>query len=209
MTALAGESIQRAPILLASGSPARAAMLRAAGLSVDVRPVALDEARLRADLSGHEPTVVALCLAEAKARAAFAQHAPAPETFVIAADQLLVFAGRIWEKQPDKEEAAAFLSRLRGRTHELVTAAVLARDGEILWRGAERARIEMRAFSDRVLRWYAAAAGDALASSVGCYEIEGIGIQLMRRIEGDLFTVRGLPLVALLEALRTHGALAR
>ena len=195
MTMPSGEPIQQAPILLASGSP--------------VRPVDLDETRLRADLSGHEPAVVALALAEAKARAACAQHAPSRETFVIAADQLLVFAGRIWEKQPDKKEAAAFLSRLRGQTHELVTAAVLVRDGAILWRGAERARIEMRAFSDRVLRWYVAAAGKALVDSVGCYEIEGIGIQLMQRIEGDLFTIRGLPLVALLDALRTHGALAR
>jgi len=205
----AGEPIQHAPILLASGSPARAAMLRAAGLVVDVRPVDLDEARLRADLSGHEPSVVALSLAEAKARAAFSQHTPTPETFVIAADQLLVFAGRIWEKQAGREEATAFLSRMRGKTHELVTAAVLARDGEILWRGSERARIEMRAVSDKVLRWYVAAAGDALTSSVGCYEIEGIGIQLMRRIEGDVFTIRGLPLLAVLEALRRYGALAR
>ncbi len=209
MTVFADESIQRAPLLLASASPARAAMLEAAGLKVEVRPVALDEARLKADLTGHEPAVVALSLAEAKARAAFVQHAPARETFVIAADQLLVFAGRIWEKQPDRRQAVAFLSRLRGQTHELVSAAVLARDGAILWRGAERARITMRAFSDRVLRWYAAAAGEALTSSVGCYEIEGIGIQLMKRIEGDLFTVRGFPLPALLEALRTHGALAR
>ena len=209
MTVLAGESIQLAPILLASGSPARAAMLEAAGLRVTVRPVDLDEARLKADLAGHEPAVVALSLAEAKARAAFAQHAPARGTFVIAADQLLVFAGRIWEKQPDRQKAIAFLSQLRGQTHELVTAAVLARDKAILWRGAERARITMRAFSDRVLRWYAAAAGEALTASVGCYEIEGIGIQLMDRIEGDLFTIRGLPLPALLEALRTHGALAR
>ncbi|RMF72879.1 MAG: septum formation inhibitor Maf [Alphaproteobacteria bacterium] len=205
----AGEDIQQAPILLASGSRARAAMLQAAGLAVDVRPVDVDEAALRARLSGHEPAVIAMALAEAKAKAALAQHAPLREAFVIAADQLLVFGGRILEKQPDKAKAVALLAQLRGRTHELVTAAVLARDGEIIWRGAARATIRMRNFSDEVLRWYAERAGAALTSSVGCYEIEGPGIQLMEEISGDLFTIRGLPLLALLDALREHGALAR
>ena len=204
----ARERIQRAPILLASASRARAEMLRAAGLAITVAPAAVDEAAIRSRLAGHEPASIALALAEAKARAAFDAGGVPEDAFVVAADQLLVLAGRILDKQPTAEDAIALLKELSGRSHALVTATLLARDGAILWRGVDRAELQMRELSDDFLAWYASTAGAALTACVGCYEIEGVGIQLMERVSGDIFTIRGLVLLPLLAALRRHGALA-
>ncbi len=204
----ARETIQRVPVLLASASRARAEMLRAAGLEITVAPVAVDEAALRRRLEGHEPTSIALALAEAKAAAACEGGRARDGAFVVAADQILVCGGRILDKRPDPAAAIALLKELSGRSHALVTATVLARDGAICWRGVDRAELQMRKLSDDFLAWYAAAAGDALTACVGCYEIEGVGIQLMERVSGDIFTIRGLVLLPLLAALRRHGALA-
>ncbi len=194
-------------LILASGSSARRAMLSNAGLSFDVMPADIDEdavksAALCADPYA-TPSDIAMRLAADKARAVSRQH---PGVLVIGADQVLVYGDMLYAKVASVIEARAVLKKLRGRTHLLISAAALARDGDVIWQGSETARLTMREFSDAFLAHYLETAGAGILACVGCYELEGKGIQLFERIEGDYFTILGLPLLPLMAALRANGA---
>ena len=128
---------------------------------------------------------------------------------VIGADQVLVLDGALFDKPVDRADAAATLRRLRGRRHELVSAVAVVLDGATIWRHAEAAHLTMRPFSDDFLDAYLDAVGEAAYASVGAYFLEGAGIQLFSEIEGDFFTILGLPLLPLLAFLRERGAVRR
>jgi septum formation protein len=178
-------------------------MLEAAGLAFDVELPRVDEEGARASLraEGIKPRDQADALAELKALSVSRRCAG----FVIGADQMLAIEGETLDKPKDAAEARAHLMRLRGRTHELITAAVVAREGVAIWRHIDTPRLKMRAFSDAFLDDYLARAGDAALASVGAYQLEGLGAQLFERVEGDYFSVLGLPLLPLLAFLREHG----
>ncbi len=193
-------------IVLASGSAARRKMLEAAHVPHDVRIARVDEEMIRLGgiAAGAAPRDIADTLAEHKAVSVSRRN---PGELVLGADQLLVHEGEILSKPADLDAAAARLRRLRGSTHELVTAAVIARDGEAIWRHVAVPRLTMRPFSDTYLARYLARNGPALCQSVGAYMIEGEGIRLMERVEGDIFTIQGLPLMPLLRYLTDIGHL--
>lgn len=197
------------PIILASGSATRAALLRAAGIELVTQPPLVDEEAAREALAeeGAHARDAATALAELKA-AQVARTAP-PEALVLAADQILEVDGAWMGKASDRLEAGQHLRALRGRSHRLWSAAILYRNGSRIWHAAEVATLHMRAFSDEWLESYLEAAGDAVLQSVGCYQIEGLGSQMMTGIEGSYFAVLGLPLLPLLQALRDQGLLAR
>ncbi|HVA12935.1 MAG TPA: Maf family nucleotide pyrophosphatase [Stellaceae bacterium] len=194
-------------LVLASASAARARLLTAAGVAAERDPAGVDEARVKAESRrrGHSAVECAQRLAEAKARAVAARHST---RLVLGADQILDCDGRWFDKPADRADARAQLGALNGRTHELVTAATIVRDGEVLWCALERPRLTMRHCGEGFLEGYLAAMGDRVLSTVGGYELEGYGVQLMARIEGDCFSVLGLPLLGVLEFLRATGALA-
>ncbi len=200
----AGES--EPGIILASESPARRRILEAAGVRFTARRAALDEDAVRAAMlaEGARPREIADTLAEMKA---LRVSAGAGEALVIGGDQLLVMDGALFSKADDMKGARDQLCALRGKTHELVTALCVARGGAAIWRHIEVVRLTMRDFSDSFLDRYLDAVGEDVLSSVGCYHLEGLGAQLMTRIEGDHFTVQGLPLLALLQFLRDQGVL--
>lgn len=198
-------SVQTAPrLILASISPSRKAMLTGAGVRFEALPPLVDEAALKSGFSG-PPEALASALAQAKAQAISAQH---PDALVIGGDQLLVCGGWIFDKPRDLAEAASHLRRLSGQTHELVTAVCLVQGGELVWPHVGSAHLSMRGFSEAFLQAYLAAEGDEILHCVGAYRLEGLGAQLFTRVEGDYFTVLGLPLLALLGALRARGVLA-
>ena len=193
-------------LVLASTSAARAAMLAAAGIEALVMPARIDEAAVKQALlaASASPRDIADKLAELKALRVSARR---PGDLVLGADQVLVDDGRIRDKARDRAEARALLLALRGRTHQLLSAAVLALDGQPIWRHVGMARLTMRPFTDRFLDFYLDSVGDLALQSVGCYHLEGIGAQLFARVEGDYFAVLGLPLLELLGFLRARGVL--
>ena len=193
-------------LVLASASESRRRILKAAGIAFEAMTPEVDEEALKRTLTAEAPAKLAMALAENKALS-IATHVT--DAVVLGADQLLVCEGKLYAKARDKEEAKRILRELRGRKHELVTAAALAKDNAILWRQVETASLWMRDFSDAFLDSYLAKEGDAVLGLVGCYRIEGLGAQLFSRVEGDSFTIQGLPLFALMEALRTQGVIAR
>lgn len=192
-------------LVLASSSRSRRQMLDAAGLTFDVAPADVDERTIRETLragdSGVEPADVAEVLARAKAETVSRQR---PEAFVIGADQILALDDEIFEKPADLAGARRHLQKLRGRTHQLHSAVVLARNGEVVWAHVDTASLTMRAFSADFLENYLTLAGTVICDSVGAYQLEGLGVQLFERIEGDYFTILGLPLLALLGELRVR-----
>lgn len=192
-----------APLLLASGSSARAALLRRAGIPFDVEPSRIDERALEAD--GPAGPTLADRLAEAKALDVSQRS---PSRLVLGADQTLACDGELLHKPADAAEATRQLRSLRGRMHELRSAAALARGGRILWSAASVASLSMRPFSDLFLSGYVEAEGARLQETVGAYRIEGAGLHLFERIVGDDPTILGLPLLPLLAALRDLGVLA-
>ncbi|MGE5202155.1 MAG: Maf family protein [Acidobacteriota bacterium] len=198
----------RAPLVLASGSATRARLLAEAGIDVRVDPAVLEEFEVIASFraEGALAGECAAALAEAKASRVSARH---PGALVIGADQILDCEGEWLEKPQDIAAARAQLRRLRGRPHELVSAVAVLRDGGMLWHAVDRARLTMRPFSDGFLEDYLARAGEEVLHSVGAYRLEGLGAQLFERVEGDFFTILGLPLLPLLGFLRDHGALPR
>lgn len=197
---------QRDRIVLASASLARRAMLAQAGLLFDVEPAAVDEDAVKASLraEGESAQAAATALAHLKAERVSTRQ---PDAVVIGADQILVAPERWFDKPRDRAEAAEQLRQLRGRAHELATAAVVVRGGQRLWHGVATPKLTMRAFSDDALEAHLDAMGEALTGTVGGYAIEGPGITLFSKIEGDYFAILGLPLLPLLGFLRQHGAI--
>ena len=196
------------PLILASGSPYRRKMLEAAGLSFHVVPADVDEAALKRGLAAQSPkpisAAVADALARAKAQSVSARH---PDATVIGADQILALGDDLLDKPGDLAAARVQLERLRGKTHRLISAVVVAEAGKVLWTHVDEAVLTMRSFSPEFLDRYMAEAGPGLCQIVGAYEIEGPGIQLFERVEGDHFTIIGLPLVPLLAELRSRGVI--
>lgn len=191
-------------LILASTSAARRQMFCNAGIELEVAASGVDETALKAGFSG-TPAELALALAGQKA-AAVAQREPG--AIVIGADQLLVCNDKIFDKPVNLAEAAAHLRTLSGQTHELVTAVSVMRGEDILWRYAESAHLTIRPLSEKFLSRYLAAEGSRILGCVGAYRLEGWGAQLFARVEGDYFTILGLPLLPLLGFLRSCGALA-
>jgi septum formation protein len=193
-------------IVLASGSATRRAMLEAAGVALVVSAAAVDEAEVKASMQaeGASPGDVAEVLAGMKARRISLRH---PGALVIGADQMLDCDGVWYDKPADRDAARAQLLALRGRTHTLTSTALAMRDGERLWHSTDQARLTMRSFSHLFLETYLDAVGPAVQSSVGAYQLEGWGAQLFAKIEGDHFTILGLPLLPLLGFLRDQGVL--
>jgi septum formation protein len=197
-------------LILASASAARQRVLADAGVVAETDPADpadIDESAIKKECrrTGRSSTECATRLAEAKARAVAARH---QGRLVLGADQLLDCEGEWFDKPRDRAEARDQLRRLRGRSHELVTVATVVRDEERLWQATERPRATMRAFSDAFLDHYLDAMGERVLKTVGGYELEGLGAQLMERVEGDYFAILGLPLLPLLHFLRGAGALA-
>lgn len=193
-------------VVLASQSPARRRLLAAAGVVFQADSPRVDEEEVKRSLraAGAKPEQAAEQLAELKALKVSQRH---PGALVIGADQLLVCDGAWFDKPADRAGALAQLEALQGRTHRLVTALVVARDGQRLWHHQEAPRITLRQLERAQLERYLEAAGEAVLSSVGAYHLEGLGAQLMLKVEGDHFTVQGLPLLPLLEFLRRNKAL--
>ena len=193
-------------VILASTSASRSSLLRHAGVAFEAMRPGVDEDAAKAALLGEGvgPLQIADALAELKA----VRVSSRAEGLVIGADQTLDLDGELIDKAGSLEEARDRLIRLRGRRHRLHSAVVVARDGESIWREVQTASLDVRDFSDEFLDSYLARLGPAVLSSVGCYHLEGEGVQLFHRIEGDYFGILGLPLTGLLDLLRRHGALA-
>jgi septum formation protein len=192
-------------LVLASESASRAGMLAAAGVGFETAPARIDEAGVTAEMAGRSVRDVADRLAELKAVKVSLRQPGMP---VLGCDSMLeVERGRWLEKPGNADGLRAQLRELRGRPHRIVSAAVIARDGVPLWRHVEAATLHVRAFSEAWLEQYVAACGEQVLGSVGGYHLEGLGAQLFTRVEGDQFTVRGLPLLAVLGWLREAGEL--
>ena len=193
-------------IILASGSPFRKQLLDQAGLSVDVVRPTINERAVEATLEGTGANAedVAQVLAEAKATSVSELH---PDALVIGSDQTLSLGDRIFHKPADMESARRHLLALSGKTHQLNSAVVIARNGEAIWRHVGIARLKMRDLTPEFIGRHLSNVGSKALSSVGAYQIEGEGVQLFDTIEGDHFTIVGLPLLPLLAALRGFGAL--
>jgi septum formation protein len=193
-------------LILASASASRQALLRAAGLMFAIQPTHIDEAEVKrtARADGASAEEAALLLAELKARRAALRD---PEALVIGADQILVCGDDWFDKPADVPAASTQLRTLRGRTHALATAVACQRGGECLWHHLARPQLTMRRFSDAFLDAYLTAEGDDVTTTVGAYRLEGRGIHLFERIEGEHAAILGLPLLELLGFLRQHGLL--
>jgi len=191
-------------LVLASNSESRARMLASAGLSFDREPVRIDEAAIRASLEadGASPRDIADALAEFKARKGHDRHRDA---VVLGSDQVLALKGRILGKAADREAAAHQLAELQGQTHMLLSSAVIYNDGAPVWRGIGQARMTMHALTPAQIDAYLDIAWPAVSSSVGAYHAEAYGARLFSRIDGDWFTVLGLPLLDVLSFLRLRG----
>ncbi|MBI1404855.1 MAG: septum formation protein Maf [Caulobacter sp.] len=194
-------------VILASTSAARRALLSAAGVAHEAVSPGVDEDAAKAALLADKatPREIADALAELKAVRISARR---PGALVIGADQTLDFRGRLFDKARSLEEARARLQQLRGESHLLHSAVVVARDGRPIWREVPSAKLTMRPFSNAFLDAWLARQGEGLLGSVGCYRLEDEGVQLFSSLEGDYFTVLGLPMLGLLDLLRRHGALA-
>jgi septum formation protein len=204
---MSGLWLAKAPLVLASKSTARQALLKAAGIPFDVIAPDIDERTVEAPLRAKSApaTAIAAHLARAKALAASAH---APTRLVIGADQVLALDGEIFTKPESREAGRAQLLKLSGRTHALQSAVCVARDGAVLFGAISTANMTCRVFSPEFIDRYIVAAGDAVLTSVGAYQVEGLGVHLFDEIDGDQATILGLPLLPLLAFLREEGSLA-
>jgi nucleoside triphosphate pyrophosphatase len=193
------------PLVLASKSAPRRALLEAAGIPIEVCPADIDERAVERAAVANAAGDVAALLAREKARAI---SVGMPGRLVLGADQTLVLGDRRFDKPADIAAARAQLRALSGKTHELHSGIAFVRDGQVLNETVQVARMTMRAFSDRFLEAYLEAAGPAVSASVGAYQLERYGVHLFERVEADHFTILGLPLLAALEFLRQEGSLA-
>ena len=191
-------------VILASASPIRAELLTRAGVDVVVEPAQVDEATIRESLKAEGASVedVADALAETKASQVGRKH---PDDLVVGCDQMLDLAGDWLEKPGSLDNAKAQLDQLAGRTHRLVSSAVVVQGRQRLWGATDSAQLSMRKLTSAAIEAYLAAAGPDVLGSVGCYQIEKLGIRLFERIQGDHFTILGLPLLPLMNFLRMHG----
>jgi septum formation protein len=191
-------------LVLASASRSRKTMLTAAGVVFIADPASVDEGAVKKTLSAKQAdaATVAETLAMRKAEEVAGRH---PEALVIGSDQMLACDGRWFDKPVDRAGAKAQLLDLRGRKHELIAAVTVVRGSELLWSHVDRASLVMRAFSEAFVDEYLDRVGDDALLSVGAYQVEGHGIQLFEAIEGDVFTIMGMPLLPLLGFLRSQG----
>jgi septum formation protein len=197
----------RPSLILASSSKSRAQMLEAAGLAFIVEPPGLDEATMRQAISGEgslTPHDVAEVLARAKAEAV---SDLAPKAYVIGADQTLAFGKAMMSKPDSMEAARRQLLDLSGKTHTLHTAVAVATNGDTIWAETTVATLTMRKLSPEFIGRYLAAAGEEVLGSVGAYQLESLGVQLFDKIDGDYFSILGLPLIPLLDTLRREGVI--
>lgn len=194
-------------LILASSSPIRRDMLANAGVIADIQPASVDEDSIRAALLAEEasPRDIADALAEAKARKVSGRN---PGRLVLGCDQVLAYKGAIYQKPATLDAARAQLEALRGGTHQLLSAAVLYLDGQPQWRHVGVARLTMRGFSDSYLAEYLARNWPGIGNSVGGYKLEEEGVRLFAQIQGDYFTILGLPLLELLNYLALRGEVA-
>ena len=190
-------------LVLASNSASRKAMLDAAGVAYEAQPAAIDERALEAVLAGASAGDIALALAAAKALAVSALR---PGALVLGSDSVVEVAGRRFDKPASRDDAAAHLRFFSGQTMQLHSAAALARDGRAVWQHGEVAQLQVRALSGAFIADYLAAEWPAVAGCVGVFRIEALGVNLFEQIAGSHFTVLGMPLLAVLAALRDHGA---
>jgi septum formation protein len=193
------------PLILASQSSGRKMLLANAGLEFKAITADIDERGIQAGSKLSNPREIALLLAREKAKAVSAHY---PGSYVIGADQTLALGDRLFNKPAGRSQALAQLRDLAGNGHELNSAVAIASDGEIVFEDVSVARMTMRQMSEAELEAYLDAAGDAVTTSVGAYQLEGIGIHLFERIEGDHFTILGLPLLPLLAFLRRERLVA-
>lgn len=192
-------------LILASQSASRRAMLEAAGVPFEAQPAMVDEDAAKASLGAIAPRDLADALAELKALKVSHRN---PQALVLGSDSLAVLEdGTILSKPRDREEAASHLAMMSGRRHDLVSAAVIAEAGRPVWRHVDRARMFVRPLSDSFIEAYLDAEWPEISGCVGCYRIEGPGVQLFSRVEGSQFTVLGMPLLPLLGYLRERQVL--
>jgi septum formation protein len=206
MTELVGPAAAQRRLVLASASPIRRALLARAGVRFETASAAIDETAVLHAMRGEDSTAAdaAIRLAGLKAERVALRH---PAAIVLGCDQLLECEGVWLEKPRDRAAAEAQLTALSGRTHELNAAVVAHLDGRRTWHHLARARLTMRSLSASFIASYLTAAGDAVLGSVGAYQLEGLGAQLFSRIEGDYFSILGLPLLPVLDFLRRQGLL--
>jgi septum formation protein len=188
------------PLILASQSSTRQALLANAGIDFEAVPADIDEREIQQASGLSAPGDIAALLARRKALSVSARQ---PGRFVVGADQTLARGARLFAKPASRAQAAEQLRGLAGGSHELHSAVAVARDGEILFEGVSIARMTMRQLGEREISAYLDAAGEAVTTSVGAYQLEGLGVHLFERIEGDHFTILGLPLLPLLAFLRS------
>jgi septum formation protein len=191
-------------LILASQSRARQAILAGAGIVFEAIPAELDERAVEMESGLTSPQEVADCLARAKASAVSALY---PGRYVIGADQTLALGARRFSKPADRAAAAEQIAELAGNTHELHAAVAVILDRQVLFSHVSTARMTMRSLSRDTIDAYLAQAGDAVLGSVGAYQLEGLGVHLFERIEGDYFTILGMPLLPLLAFLRSRDCL--
>ena len=197
----------RPPLVLASSSKVRARLLQEAGIAFTVQSPGLDEHAMREAVGSTgalSPQDIAEVLARAKAEAV---SELVPQAFVIGADQVLAFGDRILSKPDSMEAARRELLDLSGKSHTLHSAVAVAVKGGTVWAHSEASTLTMRALTPQFIGRYLAAAGEEVLSSVGAYQLEGLGVQLFEKIDGDYFSILGLPLLPLLDALRREGAI--
>ena len=193
-----------APLVLASRSKIRRALLDAAGVAVEIAPSDVDERAVERAAPSNSPAAAAALLARAKAMAVARAR---PGRLVLGADQVLALDGRRFTKPADRAAAHDQLRALAGRAHELHSAVAFVQDAAVLFEHVSTARLTMRNFSDDFLERYLDAAGAAATESVGAYQLEGLGVQLFESVDGDYFTVLGLPLMTAMDFLRRRGCL--
>ena len=196
-----------ASLVLASASPARARLLARAGVPAAIQAAVLDEGAIKRRLLAERRDFEAIVLALAEAKATVVAAEIGREAFVIGCDQALIHEGTWFDKARDRDAAAAVLGRLQGRRHDLISAVVVAKDGQPTFRHVARATLGMRPLTARDIDAYLTRAGPGVLGAVGCYHLEGIGVRLFDTVEGDFFTILGLPLLPLLRYLREEGVI--